>query len=821
MQDSSPIRTACSHWFKELCEKKQIFQRYIPKSKIYRCSNYTPSLRRSRPHLHLSVPPGASVKNLLILLALSTTLAAQTKPLTIEAIFADGGLTGRAPEAFQWSPDDTSLTFVQRDDSGEHGELWSIDAATGEKHVLVSEVALSRLSPPLSKIQDEREKERLSRYGVAAYQWAPDSKHILFDSHGQLWFYSLDTGTAVQFTASPDPSSDPKFSPNGKSVSYVRQHNLYVQSVDGQKEKQVTQKEREKDGKGKKEQNATSSDDDVLNGEVDWVYEEELSVRSNQFWSPDSRRIAFLQMDESRVPSYPITDWMPTHPHVDKEKYPKVGDPNPTVRLGVLDAGNGKFKWITPFTENEAPGLYVPRFGWVNKDVVWAQVLNRRQNQIDLYFIDAGSGRSRKVLTETSDAWIDVNDVFRILKSSPNDSSRFLWSSWRDGHTHLYLYSFSSRDPLAADARLERQLTQGDYEVLAVEAVTESTNDSTASVLFTANKDDARQQHVYAVQLDGSGLRQVVSGAGTEHAEFSGDGQHFMSSVSSILQPDTKSICSLNGTCKKFWEPRSVSDYALAEPKDIDFPAEDGTPLHGQLLLPANAPAKVPLLIYIYGGPAGQTVTDSWGGSTSLFHQLLVQHGFAVFTLDNRGSPNRGKKFSAAIKGEFGAVELRDQLGALNDLLAKFPQLDKDRMAIWGWSNGASMTLYAMTHSTVFRAGVAVAPVTDQHNYDSIYTERYMGQLADNGKGYDDSATPKSAANLYGSLLLVHGTSDDNVHFQNSIQMIDALIKAGKQFDLMIYPNKTHGISGPAARTHLFHAIENHLTRELMPAKNQ
>ena len=747
------------------------------------------------------------MKRLLILLCLVTAAFAQTKPLAIETIFADGGLTGRAPEGFKWSPDGAKLSFVQRDDSGEHGELWYIDTGTGQKSVLVSEAKLASLAPPLSKVTDEREKERLTRYSVAAYHWAPDSRHILFDSHGQLWLYSLETGTAVQFTSSPEPSDDPKFSPDGNSVSFVRQHQLYVHSTDGKKEKQLTS---EKDSP---EKNAAK--DDILNGEADWVYTEELSVRSNQFWSPDSRRIAFLQMDQSHVPTYPITDWMPTHPHLDNEKYPKVGDPNPTVRLGVVDANGGKVKWITPFKDDlpQDDGLYIPRFGWVHEGVVWAQVLNRKQDQLDLYFIDANSGHSRKVLSESSDAWIDVNDDFRIQKTDSAGKATFLWSSWRDGHTHLYLYSFNATSPLAEDAKLERQLTHGDFEVLSVNAVTDV---EPTKVFFTANEGDARQEHAYSIQLDGSQFHRLTKGAGSEHSDVSDDGKHFTSAVSSTLQPSTISFCIVNGTCSKLWEPRSVTDYALTASRFLDFKAEDGTILHGELTLPANATGKIPLIIYIYGGPAGQTVTDSWGGGTSLFHQLLVQHGFAVFSLDNRGSPNRGKKFLAALKGQFGAIELRDQLAALDQLEADFPQLDKDRVAIWGWSNGGSMTLYAMTHSDRFRAGVSVAPVTDQHNYDSIYTERYMGLLKDNAKGYDDSASPKSAANLHGALLLVHGTSDDNVHFQNSIQMIDALIKAGKPFNLMIYPNKTHGISGPAARAHLFHMIQAHFERELM-----
>ena len=749
------------------------------------------------------------MKAFLTLLTLATALHAQT-PLTIEAITAEGGISGRPPESFAWSPDGSRLSYVQRDDSGEHGELWSIDAATGQKSILVTETTLATLAPPLSKIQDEREKERLSRYGVAAYLWAPDSQHILFDSHGQLWLYRLDTGTAVQFTSSPDASSDPKFSPDGRYVSYIRDHNLLVENVEDKREGNLSLHR-------KKNREAIAEDGTLLNGEVDWVYEEELGVRSNQFWSPDSRKIVFLQMDEGAVPTYPITDWMPTHPHVEKERYPKVGDPNPTVRLAIFDAGNSKVKWITPFSDDEAPGLYLPRFGWVNAKTVWAQVLNRRQDHIDLYFIDADSGRSRKVLSESSVAWINVNDDFRFLKSGNEPPSRFLWTSWRDGHTHIYLYSFNASDPVSADAKLERQLTQGDFEVLSVEGVVQGSTDADTQVFFLANKDDAREQHVFSVQLSGEGFRQVVPGPGTERVTFSDDGRHFVSRLSTDLHPSFAAMCSTDGACKKFWQPRDISAYSLVTPKYLDFKAEDGTPLHGELLLPPAASPKVPLVVYIYGGPAGQTVTNSWDPFIGLFHQYLVQHGFAVFTLDNRGTPNRDRKFLAALKGQFGAAELRDQQAALNDLLTQFPQLDKGRMAIWGWSNGGSLTLYAMTHSEMFRAGVSVAPVTDPRNYDTIYTERYLGLLPEANANYAAASEPKAAANLHGALLLVHGTSDDNVHFQNTIQMIDALIKAGKQFNLMLYPNKTHGISGPAAQSHLLHAIENHLTRELMP----
>ena len=712
------------------------------------------------------------------------------KPLTIETLYQPGGLGGRGPETTEWSPDGSKLTFVQRDEKGEKGELWYVNAATGEKSVLVSSAKLASLDPDVNKVKNEREKERLTRYHVAAYLWAPDSKHLIFDSQGQLWHYDLETQTAVQFTSAPEPSGDPKFSPDGNHLAYTRKHNLYVRPVNGKEEKALTK----------------DTGENLFNGDIDWVYAEELGVRSNYFWSPDSKEIVFLHMDETKVPIYPITDWMTTHPTVDNEKYPKVGDPNPVVKLGVADADKGKVRWISLTSDEEA---YIPRFGWVRDGVIWAEVLNRTEDKMDLYFVDAKSGKSRIVLTETTPgAWIDFEHVeVKFLKSS----GQFLWPSWRDGNMHIYLYSFDKQNPMGADAKLERQLTKGDFEVMGIEGVDETAG----TVFFSANKDDPRQLHIYSVQLDGSGFKALTTEEGMHFGDFSEDGKHYTHMYFGPQNSPSITLCAVGGACNPVWQAGNViADYGLRAPKYLEFKADDGTVLYGRLLLPPDAPAgaKIPLIINIYGGPAAQMVRKS---TPDPFDEILARKGFAIFAVDNRGTPGRDRKFQTAIRHEFGAVELKDQLTALDQLLAQYPQLDKDRIAIWGWSNGGSMTLYAMTHSDRFRAGVAVAPVTSQLNYDSIYTERYMGLLKDDKAGYEQSDVTVNADKLHGALLLVHGTSDDNVHFQNSIQMIDALIKAGKQFRLMIYPNKTHSIAGKDARIHLFTMIEDHFEREL------
>jgi len=742
---------------------------------------------------------------ILLLAPIALAQSAPRNPLTIESAFAEGGITGRPPESIQWSSDNTALSFIQRDDSGQHGELWTVNPATGQHNLLVSEAKLAKLAPPLSRLKDDRERERITRYHVVPYQWAPDSKHLLFNSLGQLWLYTIGNGTAVLLSSSPDASGDPKFSPNGNKLAYLRKHNLYVRSLpkdlSSADELQLTHSS-EKEEK----------DESLLNGEVDWVYAEELSVRSNYFWSPDSRDIVFLQMDESRVPTYPIVNWMPTHPTVDMEKYPKAGDSNPTVRLGVVSASGGKPRWISLTNDSDT---YIPRFGWVRDGLLWAQVLNRAQDTLDLYFVDAQSGHSRKVLTETApDAWVNINDDFKVLKSG----DRFLWSSWRDGTTQLYLYSFDKANPLASDARLERQLTQGDFEMLGVMGLDEGAG----LIYFDCNKDDPRQRQLYSVKLDGSGLQRISREEGTHAATFADDGKHYFDQFSSLMTPPHLSACDSAGTCNQVWNSRSVDAYGLTPPMFLDFKAKDGTRLYGELLLPpANTEtAKIPLIVNIYGGPAAQLVTNSWiqdwSGSSGLFHQILAREGFAIFTVDNRGTPARNRKFQTAIRHQFGAIELEDQLAALDQLIAQYPQLDRSRVAIWGWSNGGSMTLYAMTHSDAFKAGAAVSPVTSWRNYDSIYTERNNGLPTDKTTtSYTDLDLPKVAGKLHGSLLLLHGTSDDNVHFQNSIQMVEALVEAGKQFRFMAYPNKTHSIAGATDQTHLFHLVEDHFNREL------
>jgi dipeptidyl-peptidase-4 len=725
---------------------------------------------------------------MLALLA-SPGLAQTTQQLTIEDIFTGAGPTGRPPETVKWSPDGKKVSFVQRDEAGEHGALYYVDVATGQKAVLVTEQKLATLAPPISHIKSEIERERVERYSVAAYHWAPDSKHLLFDANGQLWLYSLDTQTAVQLTASSDPSGDPTFAPDGKTIAFLRKHNLFIRPAGS-------------DGNEKALTNDT--DPNILNGEVDWVYAEELDVRHNYFWSPDSKELVFLQMNEKPVPTYPISDFIPVHATVDQQKYPQPGDPNPEVRVGMISAKGGGVKWFEVGKPEDRE--YIPRFGWIRDGLIYIEVLNRSQKKLDLYFVDTKNGKSQLMLSDREpDAWVEVNDDFQVLKSG----DQFLWNSWRDGYHQLYLYSFDKQNPLNGEGKLVRQLTNGQFEVSGVEGVDEATR----TVYFSANPQPLEHQ-IYAVKLTGGEMQKVSREEGTHHAEFSPGANYYVDTFSALMTPGQLSLCKNSGTCNApFWKPADLRGLNLTAPKFVQFKAADNTTtLYGLLLMPPNAtsaaPHSIPIIMDPYGGPGAQSVTDSWGGSTYLFHDILAHEGYAILIVDNRGMSGRGKQFARAAMGHFGKVELADQLASLDQALAGNPQFDPDRIGWWGWSYGGYMTLYSMTHTNRIKAGVAVAPVSDWRLYDSIYTERYMGVPKDNEEGYKNSSPVNFAKDLNGRLMIAHGTSDDNVHPQNTILMIQNLIAAHLPYDLQLYPRKTHGIAGKDARIQLFDRIK-------------
>ncbi|MGO8721073.1 MAG: DPP IV N-terminal domain-containing protein [Acidobacteriaceae bacterium] len=732
----------------------------------------------------------------LLLAALSSVAQAapqgEGKAWTNADLWQTGGPTGRPPRDYLWSPDSASVTYLSQDfEHGQPDDVITVNAANGAASVLVPETKLAAI---YGAKNDERDRDHRARYGVSSYHWSPDSKRLIFDNTGTLWVYDLRKGTAVEeANTGAGSGDDPKFSPDGRSISFVRDHNLHVLTLDSRHDAALT----------------NTMQPTLLNGEVDWVYEEELDVRSNYFWSPDSKHIAYLQMDEAAVPTYPITDWLPTQSTVDGQRYPQPGDANPGVRVGIVAANGGDTLWLhVPVNQHDD---YIPRFGWLDSHHVWIEVLRRDHRHIELFFANTETGAVRSVLQETAHKFFDEAYDVWFLKDG-----QFLWSSWRDGHTHLYLYRYDAANPMASGAALVRQLTHGDWEVLSVAGIDEKQG----TVYYTSNETDVREEMLWQVGLDGGGRKLLTTFHGVHHITFSPDATHYVDSASSLMQPPTVSVCGVAGTCTPFWKSRPLDGYKLVAPVMFTGKAVDGTTLYGELLLPPDLHAKdsVPLIVNPYGGPHVQIVRDEFGGQAFLFDQLLMQHGFAVLHVDNRGMGNRSRTFQEAAYRDFGPVQLQDQLTMVDQVLRQYPQLDAKRMGWWGWSWGGTFTLYAMTHSDRFVAGVCVAPVTNWRLYDSIYTERYLGLPEQNQQTYEEDSVVNSAAQLHGNLLMVQGTGDDNVHMQNTIQMIQRFVTAGVPYRLMLYPRKTHSISGPAAQIHLFDAILQQFETNLRPS---
>jgi dipeptidyl-peptidase-4 len=398
------------------------------------------------------------------------------------------------------------------------------------------------------------------------------------------------------------------------------------------------------------------------------------------------------------------------------------------------------------------------------------------------------------------------------------EDGKIVLSNWSDGHNHLYLYTYDKDHPGSATAKLDRQLSSGDFEDGEVYNV----DFDHKRIQYASNEGNPLEQQIWQVGFDGDRTR-LSTGAGFHTGNFSPAGSAFVDRQSARLEPTNLRICQAPGKCSVFWQTRALESYHLHPPEQLEVKAHDGTTLYGTLLLPQGeaSPASVPLIVNPYGGPGEQTVVNRWGDGPELFDQLLAQHGFAVLHADNRGSAGRGRAFAQAAWHNFGPVQLEDQLAVVDAVLAKYPQLDPKRLGWWGWSWGGTFTLYAMTHSDRFRAGVSVAPVTDWHNYDSIYTERYMSQPEQFASGYKDFSVVHSASELKGRLLLVQGTGDDNVHFENTVQFVQALVDAGIPYDLQIYPRKLHSLSGPEVRTHLYSRILAQFEQYLKPQPGQ
>ncbi len=702
-----------------------------------------------------------------------------------------------APAETEWSPDGSMLSYREGD-----GTLTALNAVTGAHTLLISGTKLTEVAVrPVS----EKDRDHRNRYAQKGYFWSPDGKQVLFDEDGTLWLDSLKGGTVRQVGDTGQGSGDDvKFSPDGKTISYVHNHNLYA-IHDGSQPVALT----------------ATTDSNLLNGEVDWVYLEELKVRTNYSWSPDSQRIAYVQMDETKVPTYPLTDWIPTHATVDEQKYPQAGDPNPGVKVGIVAATGGATRWI------DLPAVrpnqdYIPRSGWLNANTVWIETLNRDHKHLDVWFADADTGAVRHALALSDAKFFDeAYDLIFYSAQGSAGATGMLMRSWHSGHTHIDSYrvhdSIHNDSGTAENLHPEHPLEDGLYEVAEIYSVVPDENGGT--VYYTSNEGNPLEQQLWSVRLDGSGKHQVSQGDGVHKVAFA-EGRGSWTDMHSTLHiPPQLDLCSAAATCVNVWKSGAPS-HPVRSPEVLTLKAADGkTALYATLLLPESktGAASVPLITSPYGGPGTATVTNTWGGQAAYFDQLLAEHGFAVLHVDNRGMGNRGRDFEQAAYRDFGKVQLADQLAAVNQVVAKYPQLDEKRLGWWGWSWGGTFTLNALTNSDRFRAGISVAPVTDFHDYDSIYTERYLGLPGNEPAVYRAAAVQETAAKLHGHLLIAQGTGDDNVHPENTIQFVQKLIDNDKPYDLQLYPRKTHSIAGKEARTQLYERMLAHWERYLMP----
>lgn len=712
------------------------------------------------------------------LLASAVGVTARNKQrLTLEAIFA-GGLSATPPSELRWAPNGHRLAYFMPEGDGR--ALWILDMDTGNKSQILSPLQAREMAPsPEEASLSERERNRRNRYDVPSYCWGPDAIRILLTSGGRLFVYDLVAATSRLLAASKSGIIDPQFSPDGKWIAFVYRHDLWVIPSTGGEEKQLT----------------FGGGDLLLHGEADWVYQEEFDVRTGYQWAPDSRHIAYLEMDESVVPVYPLVEEIRPEAPVDLHRYPKAGDPNPRARAGIVDLENGRTVWVDRNAE------YIPRINWAHGSAAVLQMLNRAQNELDLVEVNPETGNSRTILTERDPHWVDVGEDLKFLSGG----KRFLWTSDRTGFRHIYLYESSGE--------LVRQVTDGDWVVHEIAGVDERGG----WIYYLSNENSVIGRDLYRIQEDGTKAERVTTARGIHGINMNPEATVYVDSFSSANRMQEIRVRDLSSDKEiKLLLPKTLEQFELAVPEMSVLKTPDGATVRILLYKPRKLESnrKYPLLVYAYGMPGVPAIQDAWPGNRGLFHQFLVQNGFVVALVDDRSSAIPGHKYAVAAHLKLGPVAAQDH-GVAVEYFKSLPYINKAAMGIWGWSGGGFTTTYHMTRTGYFKAGVAGAPVTDWRLYDSVYTERYMGLPAEVPDAYENVSSVAAAAGCKGRLLLIHGMQDDNVHPQHTIQLVRELIRNKKQFDLMLYPDKTHGITGAAESIHLYTMIYEFLKRNL------
>ena len=723
-----------------------------------------------------------------LLLALPCPLAAQ-RLLTVERLYSEPSLSGSTPTGIQWAPDGRSVTFLRDSSGGAVLDLWSFDLATGQASILVRAADLTRGARQRFSPEELAARERLreTALGITAYHRSAAANKIMFPLSGDLYTYDLGDGQIARLTHTSAAELDPKWSPDGRCVAFVREGDMYALEVATGREIRLT----------------TGATDKVRYGVAEFIAEEEMDRHTGYWWSPDSRHIALLETDDTNLPVFLIPDYVPARLEVSSQRYPQAGDVNTVIRLGVVGLEGRAPTWMQLRT---GPDVYVPRVEWLPDGRTLAvQRQNRGQDTLQLFFYDAVSGAGRLVLTETEATWVNLHDDFTVL----GEGRRFLWSSERDGFNQLYLYE--------ATGRMVRQVTKARWDVDGVEAVDERGG----LVYFSGRGEGPLEKHLYAIGLDGQGLRRVTQGAGWHAAKVGPRFDHYIDTYSDRTRPASVAVHRVTGE-RLGWIAQNLipelAAYGLRPGEFFTIPAPDGTVLNAQVIKPADFDPgrRYPVLIHVYGGPQSQQVLNAWGGINYLWHQLLAQRGIVVVVVDNRGTTGRGRDFRRAMFRRLGQVEVVDQVAAAR-WLGRQPWVDSTRIGMWGWSYGGYATLMAMiAGSGVLKMGIAVAPVTDWRAYDTHYTERFMRRPSDNEANYDLGSALKRAGELQGDLLVVHGDADDNVHYQQTHQLVKALQDAGKQFRYMVYPRKLHGISGARTRIQLYTMLTAFVQDELL-----
>ena len=710
----------------------------------------------------------------------SASLYAQDRSLTLTEIW-NGQSTPAGLQSIRSLPDGGHFTILEKNAAVNAMEINKYDYASGRKTGVIFS---SSNYPELT--------------GIFDYELSPDEQKLLIKTQrraqyrhsyfAQHFLYDLIDKTLVKIEG-PD-LQEVTFSPDGKYLAFVRSNNLYYWIISEQKRVQVTQDGRQ---------------NHIINGLTDWVYEEEFGFVQAYQWSRDSDYLAYLRFDESEVAEFSMDVYgQDLYPTQSVFKYPKAGEKNAQVSLHIHQLNKGS---TSDIDLTQWPYEYIPRIKWSkNPDQLAVQLLNRAQNDLVLLQVDMRENQTRVLLQEHDEAYVDIHDDLTFL----NDNS-FIWPSEQDGWRHLYHYN--------AQGELIRQLTQGNYDVTAFYGF----NPRIGRLYFQSSKRGSIYRDIYSMNISGTNTVRFSQHKGTNEADFSADFSHFIQKYSSVTTPNRFTLNSgLNGSELRVLEDNSVlhdlvNRYGL-NPKTFDSIYVNGNWLNTYVIKPKSIDLtkKYPVLMFQYSGPGSQQVADRWNNANDYWHQYLVDQGLIVVCVDGRGTGLKGRDFKKVTQGKLGLYEVQDQIAAAQQI-AKWSNVNPDKIGIWGWSYGGFMSANCLFQGEgVFSMAISVAPVTSWRFYDSIYTERYMGLPQDNAQGYDAYAPLDHVSKMNGDLLLVHGTADDNVHVQNSMRLIDALVKANKPFDWLIYPDKNHGIYGGYTRQHLYRKMTDFIQKNLM-----